>query len=373
MPTITHVFKTYYPDSQGGLEEAIRQIGKYSLLNGFDVNVVSISKNPSESILDGIKCKSYKYSCGMSTMPISFELLKDIKNIIHKSDIIQLHYPIPYSEMLMLFSRISKPIIITFHGEIVGRDILLKLYRPFVDRLFNKATVIVPTNSNLVKTTPILQRFESKTNIINLWLDQDRFNKLQDVDQNFKVKIKKYFSYALFVGVLRWYKGLDVLLDAAKDIKENIIIAGKGPEMNRLKSRIRKEGIKNVFLLGYVSDQEVAYLYRQSKFFVLPSQTRGECFGQVLLEACYFQKPMISTELGTGTSIVNVNNYTGFVVEPKNSHELAEKMNILFEEDDLRERFAINANKHYKANYTDKIQGDKYIELYNKLLNDQLL
>ena len=60
MPKIIHIFKTYFPDTQGGLEEAIRQIGKISIESGFDVSVVSVSKNPLDKYLDKIKVRSFK-------------------------------------------------------------------------------------------------------------------------------------------------------------------------------------------------------------------------------------------------------------------------------------------------------------------------
>jgi hypothetical protein len=49
MTKISHFFKTYCSDTQGGLEEAIRQIGKYSVKNGYNVNVVSVANNPIHS------------------------------------------------------------------------------------------------------------------------------------------------------------------------------------------------------------------------------------------------------------------------------------------------------------------------------------
>lgn len=369
MPTITHIFKTYFPDTQGGLEEAIRQIGKYSISQGFDVKVISVSRNPTKQFIDGIECKSFKFSFGSSSMPISFDLIENFSEILKETDIVHLHYPYPLGEMLTLIHKTNKPIIVTFHSEIEGRDFLLKLYQPFVREFFKKVNVIVPTNINLVKTTPILQRFMKKTNVINLWLDKYRFLNLEDVDDSFKEDIKKYNDFALFVGVLRWYKGLDVLLDAAKKTTKNILIVGKGPEKDRLQKRIIKENINNVFLLGYLEDYKVAYLFKQCTFFVLPSNTRGECFGQVLLEASFYSKPMISTELGTGTSIVNQNNITGFVVEPNNTEQLSSKMNLLFEDEKLCSYMGMNAYNNYTNNYTEEFQGEKYIQLYNKLLS----
>ncbi len=368
MITITHFFKTYFPDNQGGLEEAIRQIGKCSIKNGYKVRVVYVSDKPQHNTLDGIECISFKKNWGVSTMPISFDLLQNFKKIIDETDIIQLHYPYPYTELLTLFHKTEKPIIITFHGEIVGRDRLLRLYRPFQDRIFKKSSVVVPTSSNLVNSTPILQRFKEKCKPINLWLDTDRFDKLHDVTDDFKKEVNEYGKFALFVGVLRWYKGLDYLLDAAKSFRGNIIIVGKGPEKNHLTERILNENIQNVRLLGYKPDEEVAYLFKKCEFFVLPSQTRGECFGQVLLEASYYHKAMISTELGTGTSFANQHELTGFVVENKNSFELSERMNQLYEDKDLCSKMGENAYNFYRSHFTEEIQGKKYMELYNSLL-----
>lgn len=368
MKTITHFFKTYFPDNQGGLEEAIRQIGKYSIKNGFKVRVVYVSDNPQHITLDGIECISYKKSWGISTMPISKNLRKDFKKLVDETDIVQLHYPYPYTELLTLFNKIQKPIIITFHGEIVNRDWLLKLYGPFQRRIFKKANVIVPTSDNLTKTTPILQMFKDKCEAINLWLDTNRFERLRDVSEEFKTEVSSYGDFALFVGVLRWYKGLDYLLDAAKMVKGFIIIVGKGPEMKHLIDRIEEEGIKNVRLLGYKPDDEVAYLFKKCLFFVLPSQTRGECFGQVLLEASYYHKPMISTELGTGTSFANKHDYTGFVVPNKDADALSTRMNQFFADSELRETMGENAFDYYSTHFTEEIQGKKYIELYNRLL-----
>lgn len=370
MPTVTHFFKTYFPDTQGGLEEAIRQIGKYSISKGYNVNVVSISSKQKIQYLDGIRCITFKKNFGISTMPISFTLWRKFKNIVQDSDIIQLHFPYPYVELLTLFYCIKKPIVVTFHAEIVGRNFLMNCYRPFAERLFEKVNVIVPTSQNLADTTVLLKKYSSKISPINLWLDKERFSKLCEPSEEFKTEVSNFNDYALFVGVLRPYKGLDVLLDAAKSVVKNVVIVGKGPEISHLKERIFRENINNVFLLGYQSDDNVAYLLKKSTFLVLPSCNRGECFGQVLLEASYYHKAMISTELGTGTSFVNLDAETGFVVPPNNSQLLSQKMNLLFSDMELCLRMGENAYKRYNDYFTESIQGEKYVRLYEKLLSN---
>ncbi|MDY0223443.1 MAG: glycosyltransferase, partial [Desulfobacterium sp.] len=109
-------------------------------------------------------------------------------------------------------------------------------------------------------------------------------------------------------------------------------------------------------------------LIQGSKFIVLPSTSPAEAFGQALLEGLYFSKPLISTELGTGTSFVNKHNHTGFVVKPGCSPSLCRAMNTMIEDQEIYNRFTANTFEHYNANFTAKIQGDIYNQIYRSLL-----
>ena len=366
MVKITHLFKTYFPDSQGGLEEAIRQIGKYSVKNGYDVKVVSVSNNPIKTTLDGIKVESFKRTFGNNSFPVSFSLVRNFRSIIKDTDIIHIYYPYPLTELLTLLSFTSKPIVVTFVCDIFERKIFRFLYKPFIFLLFKKAKYIVPINENLYASTKFLHRYKDKIRVINLWIDSERMNKL---DKSLLIGKENIIpnKFAVFVGVLRWYKGLDILLDSAKHIKYEIIIIGKGPLYEHLNQRINDEKIENVKLLGYVEEELMIDYVKNCSFLVLPSISPAEAFGQVLLEASFFSKPMISTELGTGTSYVNKHNETGFVIEPNNSNALAEAMNTLFNNDELRLKMGESANNRLKTIFTEDFQGHKYDEIYKSL------
>lgn len=364
MKTITHIFKTYFPYTQGGLEEAIRQIAKISLNAGYRVRVVCVSKTNEKLVLDGVECLSYMRSCGNSSMPISFSMIRDFKTILADTDIIQLHYPYPIGELLTLLYSTNKPIIITFHCEILGRKLLRLCYEPLLRRLCNKASVIIPTSLNLLKSTSILSRYHYKSKIVNLWLDSQRLQNIPEQHISYPEK------YVLFVGVLRWYKGLDILLDAAKKIECDVIVIGKGPLYDKLKKRISSERIYNVKLLGYQPDEIVFQYMKNCSTFVLPSISPAEAFGQVLLEASYFHRPMITTELGTGTSYVNLDKVTGFVVNPNDSDAIAEKVNLLLSNESIRLTMGENAYLRYLENFTEEVQGNRYLEIYSELLKN---
>ena len=74
--------------------------------------------------------------------------------------------------------------------------------------------------------------------------------------------------------------------------------------------------------LGAIPDEDKVALLTLCYGVVFPSHLRAEAFGVSLLEGAMFGKPMISSEIGTGTSHVNVGGVTGLVVPPGDSAAL---------------------------------------------------
>jgi rhamnosyl/mannosyltransferase len=79
---------------------------------------------------------------------------------------------------------------------------------------------------------------------------------------------------------------------------------------------------EKVFFLGEIGGEQLAHFYGASDIFVLPACERSEAFGLVQVEAMASGLPVISTELGTGTSFVNKHGETGLVVRPKDPDSL---------------------------------------------------
>jgi rhamnosyl/mannosyltransferase len=146
------------------------------------------------------------------------------------------------------------------------------------------------------------------------------------------------------------------------------VIVGSGPLSGHAAARVRNERLSNVHLLGFQPDRNLAWLIRQCRMIVLPSISPAEAFGQILLEGLYFEKPLISTRLGTGTTRVNRQGVTGLVVPPGCSRSLALAMNTLFRDDGLASRFSRNTRRHYDTCFSPQVQGKKYLDLYQALL-----
>ena len=104
-------------------------------------------------------------------------------------------------------------------------------------------------------------------------------------------------DYYLCVSRLVGYKRIDVAVDACSRNGRRLVVVGKGPEADNLKSRASR----NVEFVGAVSDEELDALYLGCKAFIFPGE---EDFGIVMAEAQAAGKPVIAYGKGGATEIV---------------------------------------------------------------------
>jgi len=97
---------------------------------------------------------------------------------------------------------------------------------------------------------------------------------------------------------------------------------------------------------------------------VLPSVLRSEAFGVVLLEAMACGKPVVSTELGTGTSFVNQHEQTGLVVKPDDAESLAQAINHLLASPKLREKYGNAGRERVERLFSHERMVDRIVATY---------
>ena len=124
--------------------------------------------------------------------------------------------------------------------------------------------------------------------------------------------------------------------------------------------------LKNVRFIGRVDEQDKSALYQLCRAVVIPSHLRSEAYCLTLVEGLMFGKPLISTEIGTGTSFVNQHNETGFVVAPQNPLQLREALQQLQNDEALCQQFGQAARKRYEVFFTAERMAKLYFELYKK-------
>jgi rhamnosyl/mannosyltransferase len=116
--------------------------------------------------------------------------------------------------------------------------------------------------------------------------------------------------------------------------------------------------------LGDVTEGEKVALFTLARAIVLPSWQRSEAFGVALLEGAMLSKPMISTELGTGTSYVNVDGQTGYVVPVGDPKALADAMQTLHDDLSLATQMGLTARARWEKFFTGSEMGRSYANMY---------
>jgi len=153
-------------------------------------------------------------------------------------------------------------------------------------------------------------------------------------------------------------------LEAARQTGLPVVIAGTGDQEKSLKA----QAPDNVVFTGHYSDDDRAALLFLARGFVFPSHQRSEAFGISLLEAARASVPMISCEIGTGTTYVNQADVTGLVVPPNDPVSLALAMQRLSTSPDIAAQLGCAARQRFQSMFTAHQMAASYAAQYDVLL-----
>jgi len=371
---VLHVTQTYYPDTRGGIEEVIRQIAINTKKLGVETRVFALSKNPIPSIIeaDGVKVYRFPLTIKIASCGMSITAIKQFKDLADWAQIINYHFPWPFMDLLHLLTKNDAKIVVTYHSDIVRQKKLFSLYKPLMKYFLNQADAIVATSDNYVNSSDILQKYKEKVKTITIGISKESYP-IPTKKELAKIKGLVGHDFFLFVGTLRKYKGLNFLLSALKDTKLKCVIAGSGTEWEKLKDLAKNLCLTNIIFLGRVSDSDKVSLIRLCRAVVLPSHLRSEAFGVVLLEGAMYKKPLISTEISTGTSYVNINGETGLVVPASDVDSLKGSMLLLEKDRDLSKKMGQAAYKRYNKLFKGSLMSYQYVKFYKTLLKEVVI
>ena len=174
----------------------------------------------------------------------------------------------------------------------------------------------------------------------------------------------RYKKQIIFAGRLSKEKGISTVIETAKNLPKDIhlLIIGDGPEKSFVIESIKN--FENIHYLGYQPKEKTIPLIRGSKLLIQPSIAEG--ISATLLEAMACSTPVIATNIGGNVELFN--NNTGILIEPENSEELLNKIISIIDDEEKLEKISKLALSEVQ-NYDWSNIGQKYLDLYKKLLN----
>jgi glycosyltransferase involved in cell wall biosynthesis len=363
---VLHVYQSYISQSVGGLELAIEQIALATAGSACNPQVYFLGEESGRSQVSRVtEFRAKKWFTLWSMAVPTPRAWWALGRAIAEADIVHYHVPWPIADLAHLFFRPRGPTVVTYHADLVRQKRIEPLYALLRNAFFRRVDRIVVTTPSYGQASVALKPFLSKTISIPLCLHDIPMSASQEGTRPSEL-------YFLFVGVLRYYKGLDALLTAAKQVQCEIKIVGDGPEMAHLRQRVESESIANVTLCGRVSEAEKRALIQNSVALILPSNSRAEAFGMVLLEAMRAGRPTITTDIDSGMRYVCQDGVTGITVAPDAPEALAVAMSTLLEDQNLSARLGRGARERFVSHFSATAVGKQYIDLYEQIQSKRI-
>lgn len=331
MKKIIHIYKTYKPFTQGGVETYIDSIISYKD-SKFEHNLFSIGDVNHTSQNIKIFKKSFSFNSDIISFPLFLYLYK---NVNKKNVILHLHTPWPSME-LFLNTLGFNDIVITYHSDIVRQKFINFFYKKINIKLLNRNKIkkIIVTSKIYYDTSKILKYIpRSKIEIIPIGI--------KDLITPIKNSLGKKKKSILFIGSNRSYKGVELLERLIKEKNHNIVIIG---------SYLKKfNKFQNVKLYEDICDKDKEKIISDSYLLLMTSISRNEAFGIALVEALRSGIPIISPNINSGVSWINKHNETGYQYETKNFDDMCNKINKLIKVDEYSyKNMSDNAKKRYE-------------------------
>jgi len=369
--------KAYYP-KVGGIETTITNLSE-GLVKDFEVSVQVLTCNDQRSSkkvlknLNGVDIIYLPTIGFVASLPISVAYMNSLSQL--NGDILHVHEPFPWADLSYIFSSTIRKnfsrLVVSWHSDIVRQKWALSFYRPYIHKFLKMADKILVSNKNLIEFSEYLPDYKSKCEVIPLGAKLDWVNDSSNrSDRVKKIKSKYASPLVLFVGRLVYYKGIQYLIDAVNQVPDvSLVIIGSGPLKKELLNQIQNLNLeKRIDILPEVDEETLHSFYEACDIFVLPSVEKSETYGIVQIEAMACGKPVICTELKTGTTFINQHATTGLVVPPRNSKALAEAINNLANNVSLRDELGKNARHRALNELTAEKMVDRTYKVYNDLL-----
>jgi D-inositol-3-phosphate glycosyltransferase len=245
--------------------------------------------------------------------------------------------------------------------------------------------IIAATPAEYAQLLWLYQANPNKLVVLSPGVDIGRFYPIPADEAKEYIGVPPCGRMLLFVGRIEPLKGLDVLIEAIGIMHQNVVykdnpfclaIIGGEPdedsekaniEMSRIKALTEQYGLSDlVTFLGKRDQDSLPYYYSAAEAVVVPSQY--ESFGMVALEAMACGTPVVASQIG-GLAYLVQDGVTGYMVPVDEPAQLANRLSVLLQDQDLRERMGKQAVLVAREFAWDKIVP-KMMAVYNEVLGN---
>lgn len=365
---VLHVFKSYFPPTHGGIEHHINDV-VHGLKDRMECAVLTTSDSRRLVVEDddGVQVVRAPVVGWLSSAAIAPSLARYLRT--SGADLVHFHLPNSPVELAYFASRIDTPCVATFHAEIMRWRPIVAAYRPVEQAFLSRMKRIVVSSEALAGSTPALRNHRDRIDVIPFGVDPEEWADRPDAADRLRDSIGG--PIVLCMGRLVHYKGAEVAVEAMRNVDATLLVVGDGGRRQAIESLVTRLGLEDkVRMIGEVPNADRAVYYHAADVAVLPATSRGETFGISAVEAMACGVPVVTTELGTGTSWVNAHGETGIVVPPRNADALAGAIDQLLSDPARRRAMGEAARRRVSELFTKEQMLDAVADVYRRSFDE---
>ena len=341
----------YFPPHVGGVEYHVKELAEGLAERGHQVTVASSCGrwNGEMVIIPSINLI-------YSPIPIKLPRLE--------ADIHHSHIPSP---LFAFRFRHRAPHVVTYHNDVVLPDTfqghaLPRIFSSAVEKaseklarsILDEAEMIVATTMSYARSSPVLQDYLDKVRVVPNAVDISRYPQRKEKE-----------NYVLYAGRMVGYKGVATLIAAMKEVQKavdlKLVLAGEGEDRRRLEEMAERLRVQARFT-GRLERRVFIDTISRAEMLVLPTQSRLEAFGIVLLEAMACETPVLAYDT---PGVNEVASKGGCVYSSQ--EELSELIVRLHQSPALRAELGRKGRRAVEENYSWKRAIDLMESVYREV------
>lgn len=364
----------FFPPVMGGIETVAWELAEGLHRCGMDASVLCSNQRAwsvteqSPSGYPVVRSASLGRLLSTSMAPV---MPLHLSELTPGCDIVHVHMPDPMAAFALWASGTAAKVVVHWHSDVIRQRWALKLYEPLQNWLLDRADAIVATSIPYAQSSAPLQPYADKVRVIPIGISDTLVR--ADPAQAETIRQRYRGRQIVFsLGRMTYYKGFDVLIDAAARMSDEcvVLIGGDGELLEPMRDKVAQRGLSNkVILLGHIPDDWLASYFQACDVFCMPSTVRAEAYGVAMVEAMALGRPIVATDIpGSGVPWVNRHGVTGFNVPVRDPESLARSLSQLLDDSALRQQMGEAARRRFTQEFHAESMIQRTLSLYKDVL-----
>ena len=375
LPRVCHLGK-YYPPAPGGIESHVQTLARAQAALGLTVQVFCINHEPGPTTVErdgAVAVTRFGRHASVAKLDVCTGLVTSLAQV--DADILHMHVPNPTMILGLVRARPAKPVVVTYHSDVVRQRVLGSLFRPVERQAYRQVGAIVTTSSFYPAGSAFLRSYTDRLHFLPHGIELRPYlypsAEVQQQAAQLRERHARGGPLWLCAGRHVYYKGFVNAIRALTRVRGVLVLIGDGPEQRALRAEAGRLDVAHrlAFVGTLPHSLEVIPYYLAADAFWFPSNARSEAFGLVQVEAMASGCPVINTRIpNSGVSWVSQHEKTGLTVPVDDPVALADAANRLLTEPGLRDRLAAAARQRAIQEFDHRVMAERSLAIYRQLL-----